>query len=45
MFIGLNDEVAAELVTRKVPADAATAYGLIYRHTRQAPSSHWAGQN
>jgi hypothetical protein len=27
---------------KKVPADAATAYGLIYRHTRQAPSSHWA---
>jgi hypothetical protein len=26
----------------KVPADAANTHGLIYRHTRQAPSSHWA---
>jgi hypothetical protein len=30
---------------KKVPADAAIAYGLIYRHTRQAPSSHWATPN
>jgi hypothetical protein len=34
-----------ERVVEKVPADAAIAYGLIYRHTRPAPSSHWAGKN
>jgi hypothetical protein len=30
---------------KKEVADAATAYGLICRHTRQAPSSHWARPN
>jgi hypothetical protein len=27
---------------KKVLADATITHGLIYRHTRQAPSSHWA---
>jgi hypothetical protein len=33
----LNLETRAE----KMLADAANTHGLFYRHTRQAPSSHW----